>query len=421
MNSEDFWLLPGLRTPFCKVDGDLADRNGIEMSVPVARAMVEKLGDDPDAVVWGEVAMTLEYSNIAREIWLDADLNPSVPALSTAMACSTSMAAVFDAAGLLERGDREVALCGGVESMSNVQVGLSQGFSNWLRRLTQASGAGDAAGTLADFSFGDLGLFVPSVENRSTGMSMGEHCEEMARDWEIPRRRQDEIALASHENAVDARREGFFEDLIVPVDGTDEDAFPRPDTSMEALQGLSPAFDPDTGTITAGNSSPLTDGAAGVWLATEDGLDRFGDDHPRVRLVDWEVAGVDIFNEGLLMAPAYAIPRLLDRHDLRYEDIELWEIHEAFAAQVACHVEALESDDFLEERVGVNARFGDFPTERVNPTGGSVALGHPFAATGARILSQAARELADREPGTRGIVSICANGGLGTVGLLEAA
>lgn len=420
MDSERFWLLPGLRTPFCKVDGALADRNGIDMSVPVARAMVEELEDDPDAVVWGEVATTLEYSNIAREIWLDADLNPNVPALSTAMACSTSMAAVFDAAGLLERGDREVALCGGVESMSNVQVGLSQGLSNWLRRITQASGAGEAAATLADFSFGDLGLFVPSVENRSTGMSMGEHCEEMAGDWEIPRKRQDEIALASHENAVDAREDGFFEDLIVPVDGTDQDAFPRPGTSMEALQGLSPAFDRETGTITAGNSSPLTDGAAGVWLSTEDGLDRFGSSRPRVRLVDWEVAGVDIFNEGLLMAPAYAIPRLLDRHELRYEDVELWEIHEAFAAQVACHVKALESDRFLEERVDVDAHFGDFPVDRVNPTGGSVALGHPFAATGARILSQAAAELADRRAGTRAIVSICANGGLGTVGLLEA-
>jgi len=420
MESPGFWLLPGVRTPFCRVDGALAERDGIELSVPVVRAMNDHLDDDPDALVWGEVAATLQYSNIARELWLDADLNPDVPALSTAMACSTSMAAVFDAVGLLERGDREVALCGGVESMSNVQVGLKQGLSNWLRRLTQSRGVGDAAANLADLSFGDVGLFIPSVENRSTGMSMGEHCEEMAVEWEVSRRRQDEIALASHENAVAGREEGFFEDLIVEVDDTARDAFPRSDTSMEALGKLSAAF-AEEGTITAGNASPLTDGAAGVWLSTESGLERFRDDRPRVRLLDWEVAAVDIFEEGLLMAPAYAIPRLLERHDLRYEDVELWEIHEAFAAQVACHIRALESESFLEDRVNVRARFGDFPAERVNPNGGSVALGHPFAATGARILSQAVRELAGREPGTKGIVSICANGGLGTVGLLESA
>lgn len=421
MNSETFWLLSGVRTPFRKVNGELASLDGIDLSIPVVRSMVDQIADTPDAVVWGEVASTLEYSNIAREVWLDAELDPGVPALSTAMACSTSMAAVFDAVGLLERGDRDVALCGGVESMSNVQIGLSQGLSNWLRGLAESRGAGDALATLASFSFRDLGLFIPSVENRSTGMSMGEHCEEMAKDWDVSRERQDELALASHENAVSAQEDGFFKDLITPVDGTDRDAFPRPDTSMEALGGLSPAFDSDTGTITAGNSSPLTDGAAGVWLATDDGLDRFDDARPRVRLVDWEVAGVDIFNEGLLMAPAYAIPNLLERHDLQYGDIDIWEIHEAFAAQVACHIRALQSETFLKERAGIEPRFGEFPVERVNPNGGSVALGHPFAATGARILSQAVKELAGEEPGTRCIVSICANGGLGTVGLLEAA
>jgi len=421
MTSENYWLLAGLRTPFTKVDGDLAHRNAIEMSIPVVEEMTRQVDGGPDAAVWGSVAPNLAYSNIAREIWLDAKLDQSVPSISTQMACATSMAAVFDGVGLLERGDREVALCGGVEAMSNVQVGLSQELSNWLRRVGTVSGPEDILDAFSNLSLGAIGLHIPSVKNRSTGMSMGEHCEEMIDDWEIPRDLQDEIALASHENAVQGQKEGFFEDLVLEVDGASRDAFPRPDTSREKLSKLGPAFDREDGSITAGNSSPLTDGAAGVWLSTEQGVDRFDSSRPRVRMLDWETAAVDIFNEGLLMAPAYAIPRLLDRHDLEYGDVELWEIHEAFAAQVACHIRALESDEFLEERVGLEPTFGEFPRDRINPNGGSVALGHPFGATGARILSQAVKELAQMDSGTKAIVSICANSGLGTVGLLEAA
>lgn len=419
MSSEEYWLLSGLRTPFTKVDGDLAHLNAIEMSIPVVEQMTRQVDGGPDAAVWGSVAPNLEYSNIAREIWLDAKLDQSVPSISTQMACATSMAAVFDGVGLLERGDREVALCGGVEAMSNVQVGLSQELSNWLRRVGTMSGPEDILEAFSSLSLGAIGLDIPSVKNRSTGMSMGEHCEEMIDDWDVPRDKQDEIALASHENAVEGQKSGFFEDLILEVDGASRDAFPRPDTSKEKLGKLGPAFDED-GSITAGNSSPLTDGAAGVWLSTDKGIDRFDSSRPRVRMLDWETAGVDIFNEGLLMAPAYGIPRLLERHDLEYGDIDLWEIHEAFAAQVECHIRALESEEFLTERVGVEPQFGEFPRDRINPNGGSVSLGHPFGATGARILSQAVKELAERESGTKAIVSICANSGLGTVGLLEA-
>lgn len=420
MSSEEYWLVSGLRTPFAKVDGDLAHRNAIEMSIPVVEQMVRQVDGGPDAAVWGTVAPNLEYSNIAREIWLDAKLDQTVPTISTEMACATSMAAVFDGVGLLARGDREVALCGGVEAMSNVQVGLSQELSNWLRRVGTMSGPEDILEAFSDLSLGSIGLDIPSVKNRSTGMSMGEHCEEMIATWEIPRREQDEIALASHDNAVDGQKNGFFEDLVIEVDGASRDAFPRPGTSLEKLSSLDPSFDDEKGSITAGNASPLTDGAAGVWLSTDQGIDRFDSSQPRVRMLDWETAGVDIFNEGLLMAPAYGIPRLLDRHDLEYGDIEIWEIHEAFAAQVACHIRALESEEFLQDRVGVEPTFGEFPADRVNPNGGSVALGHPFGATGARILSQAVKELAQRESGTKAIVSICANSGLGTVGLLEA-
>ena len=173
------------------------------------------------------------------------------------------------------------------------------------------------------------------------------------------------------------------------------------------------------GTLTAGNSSPLTDGAAAIWVATEEGLERLPEAVPRARLVDFEMAAVDIFHEGLLMAPVSAIPRLLARHGLTFDDIALWEIHEAFSAQVLCHIKALEDQDFVRAKAGVEHNFGSFPRERMNPNGGSVALGHPFAATGARILSQAVKELAALPPGSRAIVSICSDGGLGTVALLE--
>jgi acetyl-CoA acetyltransferase family protein len=214
--------------------------------------------------------------------------------------------------------------------------------------------------------------------------------------------------------------DGFFDDLVVPVAGMDRDGMPRTDTSAEKLASLRPAFDrSDRGTITAGNASALTDGAAAVWVANDAGLSRLPAGRPRARLVDFEIAAVDIFHEGLLMAPAYAIPRLLARHGLTLDAIDLWEIHEAFAAQVLCNVAALESEDFLREKVRIDARLGAFPWDRCNPNGGSIAIGHPFGATGARILSQAVKELAAMGTGKRAVVSICADGGVGTVALLQ--
>jgi len=250
---------------------------------------------------------------------------------------------------------------------------------------------------------------------------MGEHTEDMAKDWNVGRREQDELALEGHQRVIAAQDRGFFTDLIVPVDGVAKDHFPRRDTSMEKLAKLKPAFDKTSGkgSLTAGNSSPLTDGAAAIWVGTDQGLRRLPDRVPRARLVDFEMAAVDIFTEGLLMAPVTAIPRLLARHKLTFDDIALWEIHEAFSAQVLCHIKGLEDQGFVKRKAGVDHTFGHFPRERMNPNGGSVALGHPFAATGARILSQAVKELAELPAGSRAIVSICSDGGLGTVALLE--
>jgi len=416
------WLVSGVRTPFARVDGPLRRLGAIEMSVPVAKAMSAQLGagDRADVMIWGTVIPNLGYSNIAREVLIQAGLDQSTPAFSTVMACSTSMLAVFEAAEML-RPDINVAMCGGVEAMSRVQIGLRQNLSDWIRRFGQARTFGERIDRLSEIRFSDIKLHIPAVKNRATGKSMGEHCEEMAKQWNIARADQDRIALQSHQRAVKAIAGGFFDDLVIPVEGMAKDGIPRADSSSEKLASLKPAFDRASGkgTLTAGNSSPLTDGAGAIWVASDAGLERLPANRPRVKLVDWEIAAVDIFHEGLLMAPAYAIPRLLARNHLTLEAIDLWEIHEAFAAQVLCNVAALESEDFLRDKVRIDARLGRFPWDRWNPNGGSVAIGHPFGATGARILSQAVKELAAMGPGKRAIVSICADGGLGSVSLLE--
>ena len=415
------WLVPGVRTAFARVDGGLRALDAVALSVPVAKAMGAQLapGSRPDLLVWGTVASNLGWSNIAREVLIDAGLDASTPAFSTVLACSTSMVAAFEAAGMLGA-SHQLALVGGVESMSRVQIALSQGLSDWLRRLTQARTVGERIDRLLEIRSADVKLHVPGVKNRATGRSMGEHCEEMVRTWKIAREAQDRLALASHERAVKALASGFFDDLVIPVGEATRDALPRADTTLERLARLKPAFDRTAGTITAGNASPLTDGAAALWVGTDAGVARLPAERPRARLVDWEIAAVDVFHEGLLMAPAYAIPRLLARHGLALADIDLWEIHEAFAAQVLCNVAAIEDESFVREKAGVAAPLGKFAWDRFNPNGGSVALGHPFGATGARMLSQAVKELAAMGRGRRAVVSICADGGLGTVALLEA-
>jgi acetyl-CoA C-acetyltransferase len=422
MNEQErtVWLAAGVRTPFTRVDGGLAKRDAIGLGVPVLRAMAERVNGRIDSAAWGAVIPSLFYSNLARETWLEAGLDPTVPTSTVIMQCSTSMAAAFDLAGRIGRGVGDLALAGGAESMTHVQVGLTQPLSDWMRRLTQARNWKKRAEIAADLPAHEIHLHRQAIKNRATGKSMGEHSEETAQAWGIGRDEQDELALASHQRAIAAQDRGFFADLVVPVDGVDQDAFPRRESSLAALAKLAPVFDTTgRGTATAGNSSPLTDGAAALWVASDAGLARLPSSIPRARLVDFELGAVDIRNEGLLMAPVYVIPRLLARNGLRYSDVSLWEIHEAFAGQVLYQVKALESATFLREKVKVDVDLGAFPRERINPNGGSVALGHPFGATGARILSQAVKELSAAPSGSRAIVSICADGGVGTVALLE--
>ncbi|HZQ01567.1 MAG TPA: acetyl-CoA C-acyltransferase [Reyranella sp.] len=424
MRGGDVWLAAGVRTPFAKVDGALQALDAIELSVPVARHMAGLLkGGRPDFAVWGAVVPSLVWSNIAREVLMDAGIDPATPAFSTVMACSTSMIGAIEAAGMIDGDAYNLALVGGVDSLSRVQIGLGQKLSDWLRKFQAARSLGQRIDQVTHVQLRDIRLFIPAIANRTTGLSMGEHTEITAKEWQIGRAEQDEIALQSHRSAVAAWAEGFFDDLVIEVAGTRGDTIPRQDTSLDRLARLQPSFDRTSGkgSLTAGNSSPLTDGAAAIWVGSSQGMARLPSTTPRVRLVDWEIASVDFRVEGLLMAPAFAIPRLLARHDLAYGDIHLWEIHEAFAAQVAFHLKALQDRKFLAERVGTKRDFGPFPRERLNPHGGSVALGHPFGATGARIIGMAVKELAALPKGNRAIVSICADGGLGSVLLLESA
>jgi acetyl-CoA C-acetyltransferase/acetyl-CoA acyltransferase len=414
----DVFLVPGLRTPFVKASGAYAQYSSLDLSVPVAKAMNALAR--PDFLAWGQVIPDPSISNIGRELVFEAGLDPNIPSFSTVMACSTSFMATVQAAGLIGRGGNHLALVGGAESMTHVPVALKYKVAEQLI----AEFGKDRAAALAHFAKltpADFDLPVAGGwANRVSGRTMGDHMEDTAKELGITREEQDNRALLSHQGAVAGQDSGFFDSLVIPFGGIARDGFPRRDTSLEKLAKLKLVYDTTSGkgTLTAGNSSPLTDGAASIWVGDREGLKRL-DVEPAVKLVDWQLGAVDFRTEGMLMAPARAIPRLLARHKLRAEEIALWELHEAFSAQVVANIKAASDPVYRREKAGVDFDTGVIPVERVNPNGGSVALGHPFAATGARILSQAAKELTALPKGSRAIVSVCADGGQGTVALLE--
>jgi acetyl-CoA C-acetyltransferase/acetyl-CoA acyltransferase len=417
--NQDIFIASGLRTPFGRGGGALASYDAISLSVPLVKAMVEQLDNQrPDLAIWGTVIPSLGWSNIAREIWLDAKLDPTVPSFSAMLACATSITAAFAAAGMIG-GDTDVVLVGGVETMSRPSIGLTAATSDRLRSLF-AKDPAQALAALSQLTPADFILPAKGWANRITGRTMGDHMEETAKEWAISREAQDQWSYQSHIRAIAGWEKGFFDDLVLPLPELARDANPRADTSLDKLASLPPAFDKTSGrgTLTAGNSSPITDGAAGVWVVSANGRKRLPEAVHTARLVDYELASV-AFSDGLLMAPSYAIPRLLDRNGLSFEDVGLWEIHEAFSSQVLANVGALEKPGWIAAKTGITRDFGRFPWERVNPNGGSVAIGHPFGATGARDLSQTVKELSALPKGTRAIVSVCADGGEGAVALLE--
>jgi acetyl-CoA C-acetyltransferase len=374
----------------------------------------------------GEVAMgaVIKHAsdwNLAREALLSSGLASTTPGITTARACGTSLDNTILIANKIAVGQIEAGIAGGSDTTSDVPIVYSQRLRKRLLAVNRAKTPLDKLKTaVRGFSFSELKPSFPGVAEPRTGMSMGEHCEKMAREWHIGREEQDRLALDSHRKLAVAYDAGFFSDLVVPFRGIKRDGFLRPDTSMDKLAGLRPAFDKTSGhgTLTAGNSTGLSDGAAAVLLANDAWASARGL-KIQAYLRDAEVAAVDfVHGEGLLMAPTIAVPRMLKRNGLTLQDFDFYEIHEAFAAQVLCTLRAWESADYCKNRLGLDASLGAIDPAKLNINGSSLAAGHPFAATGARIVATLAKMLEQKGSG-RGLISICTAGGMGVTAILE--
>jgi acetyl-CoA C-acetyltransferase len=419
-------ILGGARIPFARANGAYMEASNQQMLTAAITALVDRFGLRNQKL--GEVAAgaVIKHSrdwNLARESALGSGLDPATPAYDLQRACGTSLSAVAQLANRIALGEIDCAIAGGADSASDIPLSYSPRLQRTVLSLARGKSWTDKLSTLGHLRPWDLAPAAPGIAEPRTGLSMGQHCEEMAKEWSIDRRSQDELALASHKNAAAAWLSGFFSDLVVEFNDLKRDNNVRGDTSLEKLFSLKSAFDPSpAGTLTAGNSSPLTDGAACVLLSSEDWARSRGL-QPLAFLTHTETAAVDFVGmngtkEGMLMAPAYAVPRMLDRAGLKLQDFDIYEIHEAFAAQVLCTLKAWESENYCRNRLKRSAALGSIDRSRLNPKGSSVALGHPFGATGARIVATLAKQLAERGSG-RGLISICAAGGMGVTAILE--
>ncbi|GIX36074.1 MAG: acetyl-CoA acetyltransferase [Lysobacteraceae bacterium] len=416
-------VLGGVRIPFCRNNTAYADVGNLGMSIRTLGALVERFG--LHGAQLGEVALgaVLKHAsdwNLGREATLSSGLSPLTPGITMQRACGTSLDTVIAVANKIALGQIEAGIGGGSDTTSDVPIAVSKRFRRRLLDLNRARTAAERLAALKGFSPRELVPEFPGVTEPRTGKSMGEHCEKMAREWQISRADQDRLACESHHKAAAAYERGFYADLVVPFRGVQRDNILRPDTSVEKLAALKPAFDRTSGqgTLTAGNSTPLTDGASAALLASEDWAKERG--LPiQAWLVDAQVAAVDfVHGEGLLMAPAWAVAQLLRRNGLSLQDFNFYEIHEAFAAQVLCTLKAWEDETFCRERLGWDGALGPIDRARLNVVGSSLALGHPFAATGARIVATAAKLLAEKGKG-RALISICTAGGMGVAAILE--
>lgn len=419
-------VLGGLRIPFARAHGAYATSSNQDMLTAAFRALVQRLR--LEGVRLGEVAAgaVLKHSrdyNLVRECVLSSGLDPHTPGLDLQRACGTSLEAAITIANKVALGQIEAGIAGGVDTISDPPVVYPREYQQLLLRSYRGRTLGQR---IAPF----LGLrprlfrpVLPAVLEPRTGLSMGQSTEQMARRWEIPREEQDRLACESHRRAAAAWSEGFYSDLVTPFLGLETDNNIRPDTTVERLARLKPSFDP-AGTLTAGNSTPLTDGASAVLLASESWAERHRlpvlarISYGKAYAVDF-AAGDAAGGEGLLMAPAYAVAAMLRDAGLTLQDFDYYEIHEAFAAQVLCTLKAWESPQFCRDRLGLAAPLGAIDRERLNVKGGSVAIGHPFAATGTRIVATLAKLLAGDAHARRGLISVCTAGGMGVTAILE--
>jgi len=417
-------ILGGTRIPFCRNNTVYFDVGNLGLATKAVGGLVERFGLSGQTL--GEVALgsVLKHSsdwNLGREVTLSSGLSPLTPGITLQRACGTSLDAAILIGNKIATGQIEAGIAGGADTTSDVPIMVGRRLRRRLLDLNRARSFGQRVGAIfKGLSLSEWKPEFPGVAEPRTGKSMGDHCEMMAKQWGIRREDQDRLAYESHRKAAAAYERGFFADLITPFRGLDRDNILRADTSMEKLATLKPAFDRRSGkgTLTAGNSTPLTDGASAALLASEDWARAHGH-APLAYLTDARVAAVDyVAGEGLLMAPTIAVAQLLQARGLKLQDFDFYEIHEAFAAQVLCTLKAWESADYCQQRLGLAQPLGAIDPNKLNVAGSSLAFGHPFAATGTRLLATLAKLLAEKGAG-RGLISICTAGGMGVVAIVE--
>ncbi|MCA9531236.1 MAG: acetyl-CoA C-acyltransferase [Myxococcales bacterium] len=418
-------VVAGVRTPFVKAFAELMELDTIALGVAATRALLDKTGiprDEIEAIIWGGVVLPANTPNLAREIALDLQLPPSVQGYTVTRACASGMQAITNAVAEIERGEADVIIAGGSESTSNATVPLPAKAVRAVAPIAfgKAKGLNDYIGVLAQLMpLNEVLPKMPKIAERTTGEVMGESAERMARRNEISREAQDVFAVRSHHRAAEAVASGRFDDEITPVEGPDgwvhADTIIRASTSVEQLAKLRPAFAKD-GTVTAGNASPLTDGASAVLIMSEDKARALGYE-PLAAFRSWSYVGVDPADQ-LLIGPAISMPNALARAGMGLSDIDLIDIHEAFAAQVLSVTKALGSKAFASERLGRSEAVGEIDDAKLNVHGGSIAIGHPFGATGARMVTTMANEL-HRTGKATALLGICAAGGLAAGAVME--
>ncbi len=415
-------VVGGVRIPFCRSNSAYSALSNQDMLSTALNGLVTRFdlaGEKIDEVVAGAVITHSRDWNLARESVLSTPLSPLTPALTMQQACGTSLQAAITSSAKIATGQIECAIAAGADTVSDVPIVFGRKFSRRMVQLGRARSMMARLKLLKGFGPGELKPLPPSVNEPRTLLSMGQHCEMMAQHWGISREAQDQLAMESHHKAAAAYDAGFFDDLVTPCEQVLRDNNMRPDTSMEKLQTLRHAYDKsERGTLTAGNSTPLTDGASSVLLASEQWARERG--LPILAyLTHSQTAAVDfVGGEGLLMAPAVAVSDMLKRADLTLQDFDFYEIHEAFAAQVLCTLAAWESDEYCRDRLDRTAAMGSIDRSKMNIKGSSLAVGHPFAATGARIMGTLAK-IIDENAGGRGLISVCTAGGMGVTAILE--
>ena len=415
-------ILGGVRTPFCRSNTLYADLGNLDMLSTAMQGLVERFdlaGEKVDEVCAGAVINHSRDWNLAREAVLSTSLSPLTPAVTMQQACGTSLQGVFTAAAKIATGQIDSAISAGSDTTSDPPIVFGRKIARRLVALGRARDVRSKLAAFKGFSPRELAPQPPSVGEPRTLLSMGQHCELMAREWNIDRASQDELAVASHLNASKAYREGFFDDLLTPCAGVLRDNNLRDDASVEAMAGLRTVFDrSEQGTLTAGNSTPLTDGASSVLLASEEWAKAHGIP-VQAWLTHMRSAAVDyVGGEGLLIAPAVAVSEMLRNARLRFDRFSHFEVHEAFAAQVLCTLKAWESPEYCRKRLKRREPLGPIDRSKLNIHGSSLAVGHPFAATGGRIVATLAKSLS-QQSGGRGLISVCTAGGMGLAAVAE--